>query len=355
MANPARDSSCNASFSDLAADPELLVVLAGKSGAGKSTLINNFFGVKGIINISPDSTSERISSVSKSEYTNSGLKVNVVDTPGLKERKKDKLKQMKELAAYTNEKADLLIYCIPVNPSSKFQDNLVTIECFQQAFGKQIWKHCIPIFTFSNQAWEVIKTQDNGIQTPTEAYKGYIKTYAERFETELKRTLKLSDQRVTTIFDRPAKEDKNTMVAIPTGLTLKDSDLPGIGEENWKETILYEMERKCSEKGKPAIDVLKYRYKMEALKRAGKYAIGGGVPTAVVGGIAGAVVGGVIGIPGGPPGVAAGIAIGVVAGGTVAGTLAGGTGAVAGVGKTYVEKSKIKKKSDEQKVEGAQP
>lgn len=158
---------------DTAADANhVVIVLAGKSGAGKSTLFKTLLGEDMDVELSakPMTTCAQRHSITKH-----GVTISIVDTPGFVNKKvKD-----------AQRKLDLLVYCMSVSPGSRFHDdNPDIMRKLQEMYGKEIWKHCVIAFTFSNVALDRSKkgrTEDKGI----EQYKQYIEEYTRAFKEEL--------------------------------------------------------------------------------------------------------------------------------------------------------------------------
>ena len=296
-------------------EEDIFVVLAGKSGAGKSTLSNNLLKQDNAeIELSPNPITKEVKS-EKREDSN----FNVVDTPGGIPKRK-----------HIQKTFDLLVYCIPVAPGSKFRDaNPAIMRSLQDAYGKKIWEHCVIVFTFSNLAWD--RAKKAGPEVGRIKFKDYIEDYAREFENVLKTELKVKNVNVKTIFDRTANNDPNlhTILALPAGDDPKDAVLPGIEpreeSEGWVDEIFFEMLKACKEKKR--FQLARFRYgavkARKVLKGLGIAAtvsgasIGASVGAGVVLGIVGGVAGGPIGaILGGAVGGAAGlIIVGIVAGG----------------------------------------
>ena len=314
-------------------DSEITIVLAGKSGVGKSTLMNNLLRKDTVIRMSPVSTTERFI---VEEGTHDRIKIRVIDTRGLAELKSDKKKELKRLSSFTNGKADILLYCVPVGPGSKFDDaNPVTMRCLTEAYGKQIWDHCVLVFTMSDMALKQSKRQNQ--DTATADYKTYLNRYTENFKEQLHR-LGVKDKEVKTVFNLQDASETNTIIAVPVGWSLEDEVLPGIDQliselypelsgnanPSWRDVLFAIITFKCPDKSKESI--LKYRYGEElAHKIMVKVGAGfGGASGAAAGALAGGMLGGVTGTLGGPPGTIAGAIFGIVVGASLFGT-AGGT------------------------------
>ena len=322
---------------------EFTIVIAGKSGAGKSTLINKVLDDEKEIEIliSPKSTTTEIKSHKKEK---NGANITIIDTPGLDRKVSRKREQLKKLSWYLDSNIHLLIYCIPVDPSSKFDDcNPSIIKHLQESFGNGIWKNCIIVFTFSNFARQCIKTDKD--------YKSYINDYASEFQKALK-----GDIQVKTIFeyrDFPSEPiGENTIVAIPAGKEPQDDVLPGINvptassEEEvedtihikWSDYIFALMLKKCREECIPIL--LKYKYGMsELILNSSVSGVGAGLG-ACCGGIGGAALG--------PIGVPLGIFLGSLIGTILGAKLGAVTGASIPRAYDNIGKKKEQKKKKEE-------
>lgn len=142
------------------------IVLAGKSGAGKTTLIRTLFDMK-------DDTEEDSAKVvsaghltteySKTTFTRHGVTIEVTDTIGLVEEKDQRKQELIKLAEFTGGRADILVYCLSVDPAVKFRySNPGIMQSLQETFGKSIWRQCIVALTFSNNAWDRINKKKKG-------------------------------------------------------------------------------------------------------------------------------------------------------------------------------------------------
>ena len=238
-----------------------------------------------------------------------GVAIDIIDTVGLQGGKAKCRASLKKMAKYMNGhgNVDLLVYCISVSPSSKFEEaEPVIIESLQDAFGKDIWKKCIVVFTFSNLILD--RTRKNpDTADGTAQYKAHMKDYATKLECQLQR-LNIS---VKTVFDlpleAPQQADRTTVMAIPAGDEPQDQVLPGIQYEplkitfhnsdqtqefaisTWIDVVFIEMVKKSNTDLKNLL--LRYRYTLSKIE-------------------IGAIVGGVIGIIGAFPGIAMGAAVG---------------------------------------------
>jgi hypothetical protein len=341
--------------------PEVNIVIAGRPGAGKSTLASNILGRKVKRKFSATSSTTECET---EEETRHGVTVRVTDTVGLGDRKEKRKKELKKLHQHTRGHADLLVYCVPVNPGSRFDfGNPAIMKSLQSAYGKEIWKHCVVVFTFSN----MLLNQLEGSKDEVEAtYKSHLLEYATEFRKELVK-LKVKDLNIKTVFgfeiDGTAEDpaipgpgatpkdpaptlaaanEPDHILAIPAGIEHEDKVFPDfkdptklrnprthevhkINITDWTEILLIAMVRKCKNEPK---NLLQYRYGKDFAKSFSR--IGGGA----VGGMAGGVIGGaaigagagaILGLVGGPLGMGVGVMIGAVIGGTT-GAVGGGVG-----------------------------
>ena len=186
---------------------EATIVVVGRSGAGKSTLI------KKVLKLQDTSTLKATPDTEISEkYTEMrhGINLTIVDTVGLSQDEKEKKQQIQDLSKYTSGKADLVLFCIPVGPNTKFKtDNPQIMRTLQSSFGKDIWKHCLVVFTFSNQAWDHVESESDAVTQ----YKKYIRAYTTEFIKELQKLDVPPDITVKTIFE--SANDRPTIVTMP--------------------------------------------------------------------------------------------------------------------------------------------
>ena len=356
-----------------AKNKEIHLVLAGKSGAGKSTLARIVFEIDASkpSELTPDHDTTECKTSRKTMH---GITILCTDTVGLEERK-GKNKELRSLSRHLKgNKVHLLVYCISVNPASKFRDtNPSIMKSLHYTFGSKIWNHCILVLTFSNDAR---KWHDENIEENERAskYEDYIMKYAEKFREELQK-LKVRKVSVKAIFDLQSepmqaspipdettttqvddekkalttddqpepKTDSTQIVAIPAGNKPNDLTLSRFKPRNciievdgqrkeffvrdWRDVIFIEIIRKCNDEVKKSL--LRYRYGHEVHKALTQGATSG----TLVGAGVGAAAGTALGIPGGPIGMAIGAAVG-----TVVGCAAG-----AATGSTIVIKKRQKK------------
>ena len=137
---------------------EVVVVVAGKSGTGKSKLINNLL----VLDQSESAPVSRIqpTSVTKDvdEYRRkvNEIPILAIDTPGLharRHREEEEARIVASLCQLTNGEADILIYCINLKQRLDLIDEM-NIKTLNKAFGQNIWKNAIIVFTHADAALE---------------------------------------------------------------------------------------------------------------------------------------------------------------------------------------------------------
>ena len=283
-----RDPVATGDVSELEADAsfkdEVHVVLVGISGAGKSTLVKNTFGFEIDTKISVNSKTKNLKTY---KTTKNDVTINIIDTVGFSTG--DKKQQLKELSQYAKE-ADLVIYCLPVGPGSRFElANPSIMRSLQDAFGKDIWKHCMVALTFSNLAWDGISRDNNGDKKSTiREYKDYITAYVDMFRQQLQ-TLKVDNVDVKSIFDDPAERraDVHTVMCIPACYQHNDKIFKDEEESiNWSRELLGEIMRVC--KLESSLALLKYWYGRKCLQDAlEEHTTGLSMGAGMAGGVAG--------------------------------------------------------------------
>ena len=238
---------------------KVTLIFSGKSGAGKSTLITKLLKIAvtaGDVSEPEhpeefDPTPEPVTQECKAYYRKENdVTLEVVDTVGLISSE-DMSKNIKEIAAYTNRSADLLVYCLHVGPGMKFVDgNPAMMKALQKSFDKEIWGHCILVCTFSNLIWQHFSSQVRDRDNAVASYLKYIRKYAACFQHQLQE-MGVQDIDVRTIFDNPVREKgRRTIVAVPAGLEFTDEVLPNIKQDEtsrWMGIVIREMIKSCKD------------------------------------------------------------------------------------------------------------
>ena len=253
---------------------DVTIVVVGRSKAGKSTLLNNVFGLKReevVLSETPGTTK-----LDTYDETRNGITLHIVDTIGLAQDKKKKKQQLKNLSTYTENKADLVLFCIPVGPNTRFENNNPKLmRALQQCYGQNIWRHCLVVFTFSNHAWDRVKRKEAAEFEARRKYTDYITSYTACFREEL---IKMGvEEKITSsvecIFDVDKAQPRPTIVTIPAGYDDEDPILPGIEldeNEKWIGKLFTEMLESAEKKSKRAL--LEFRYTREVVKQAFRHA-----------------------------------------------------------------------------------
>ncbi len=203
----------------------ITVALAGRSGAGKSTLFKNL--------VSEDLDTSCGSAV---DIKKDGNTFRFIDTTSQEELK---------------EGFDVLVYCMPVCPGFKFQDgNPEEMQFLQNAYGADIWKHCVIVFTFGNLAWDHIHSRSNDLERTNATFRDYLEQYLELFRTELETKLNVR-MNIKAILSLEAGGsiqplDQHMILAIPAGVTPQDQLLAGVTphSEGWTDKIFHAIHTK---------------------------------------------------------------------------------------------------------------
>ena len=236
------------------------VLLVGKRGAGKTVLCKNLLGRE----IGKDT-----SKIEKMTIEKEGTIIHVIDTPGSEE-------YFKKSAKETKLEFDLLILCIPVSQTSKFHEgNPETMQWLQNYYGKDIWRRCILVFTFSNMAWDYMHSLH---QEPQRAYTDYIRKCLQSFQAELR---KKTDVQAVLAWD-DGGEDYSRILAIPAGIQSQDPVLANSRsqEKTWVDEVHQEIRNKCRNNTMKPIKIHQSGKTIELLAQV---AIGAGVGMCVLG------------------------------------------------------------------------
>ena len=285
---------------------EVTIVLAGRSGAGKSTLCNLLLSLEEEIPLkaTPDTLTPK-----SHETTKHGVKITIIDTPGFVN------KDLND----PQKKFSVLLFCISVDPALKFADsNPDIMQKLQLMYGKDVWKHCVVVFTFSNRALERSK-KGHSEEESIVSYTRYLHEFTKCFEKEI--FIKLGISGVTAkSCDSSHTPSETSIATIPAGHNKEDQVLPGVrlhkGSTGWIDEIFFEMVRKskCNEK------LVQYRYGKEITKKVLGNILAGTVAAGTLAGttMTGAAAGAAVGALGGPIGLIVVPIIGGAAGFTLA-------------------------------------
>ena len=310
----------------------ITLVTAGKSGSGKSSLIASMLGLEGEnapkINHSPSSVSIEVEVF---ERKVNGITLRIVDTPGMGASDVEEARIISELQKATQGKADMLLYCVSMLPTSKIdKPDREIVKKLTYAFGEDCWKQSILVFTFANMVKKA-------------KHKMVIEKYSEKFQEILRSVCThighsfFSTEQYSIVPIFSCDQGKITrspydIIALPAG---EDPDEEIIDGVRWDESIYMEVLKKCNPEAIPAL--LKVKGPTPKLIRLG-LEIGGFTAftgaVGAVGGVAGAVAGGIVG---GAIGAGLGLLLGgigagpgAILGGKIGAGLVGGTCAVSG-------------------------
>ena len=285
---------------------DIVLVVAGKSGTGKSTFINNFLTLDG------DNAAENrlhptsvTNDVRRYDGEVNGIPIRAIDMPGLHARKHtdhEEARIMAELARLTQRKADVLIYCVSLTQRLDMVDDK-NIQTLNMAFGKEIWKNAIFVFTHADSVLEDEKNM------------GEFDRLVENFRNEVQEILSDCDVIVnvvsvskTTTVANPSTfgivpnigdDQIHKIVAIPTG---RNPDVP----QDWRRSLVSQIIVLCQHKVVESflkLQHVSWERIMEIFRQA-------------------AMAGAQAGLVGSTTGAGAGSAVGAVVGAVIAGVLA---------------------------------
>ena len=312
-----------------------MFVTAGKSGAGKSTLINNLLGLRG--KKAAESRASRKSVTKAVDYYDEevhGIKVRIVDTPGLEAKdrtSKEEQETLADLSVLTDGNADIMLYCMKLSDRDDEKDERI-MKKLTKAFGEEIWRHTVLVLTYG----DAVLNQDEGDRETLEEF-------TNEFEKLLKKA-GVNDVPVKSILSAGSElesVEQPEIIGIPVG---RRTESP----QDWVLLLFKEIIKKCKMDSIPAMLVLqgiKPQWIVEVMGLGAFFATGltifpaGGLLGATAGGSAGGVVGGALGgaigavfggvgsIPGAVTGAAIGEQIGLLAG-FLGGAMAGGMAAM---------------------------
>ena len=275
---------------------DVVLVVAGKSGTGKSTLINNFLSLDGDkaaeSRLQPTSVT---SEVRRYDGEVNGVPIRAIDMPGLHARKHKKDEEMNIVAALSNltqGKADILIYCISLTQRVDIVDEK-NIETLNMAFGKEIWKNAIFVFTHADA---VLDDKDNEGKFD-KLVKSFTKEVQEMLGdcdvkviiTSVSETTTTNSGTVANVSD--GDRDIYEIIGIPTG---KNPDKP----QGWRRLLLSQIITLCQDKTVQKFLELKHvswGRIMEIIEQAAKAGAEAGLKGSVTGAGIGSGIGTVIG------------------------------------------------------------
>jgi len=185
---------------------EINVIILGDRDVGKTSLV---------INLLQNTDTNRI-------HLGDGIFARIFDTPALKETEEERRRQLQQLAQHTRGRCHLVLYCISVDPASPTNRDSVpmTMRLLQEAYGKIIWKRCIPVLTKSNKAWKHFSELHDDPAEDQKRLKKHLIKYATFFFEELRKV-------------RPAHD----IVAFTAGWSPNNPDMPN----DWRGELLGEL------------------------------------------------------------------------------------------------------------------
>ena len=251
MASPGGLASAGTSFEAWLDNPvsdSTTWVIAGRSCSGKTTLVNNLLSLK---NVSPELTEAK--RIEEYYYNVGNSELKIVEIPGL-----DSIADQNEAAianrlqSTTGGKADILLYCVSIDPSSRL-DNITegkTINLLTAVFKTQIWERAILVFTFADYVTN--RHAKNPVKIPT--LEDLMKDYAQKFEKILKAcAADIGSFTVLPLYHTRDSEPRSLLQeipALPAGEMLSAKLLPSV---KWEEHLYSEMLTKCSLRAVPML------------------------------------------------------------------------------------------------------
>ena len=227
---------------------EITLVTAGRSSVGKSTLIGNMLRLED--DAAPESEHGPSSTTDEVKvYTSSinGVKVRIIDTPGLAATDVDEAKVIAKLEEESKGKADMLLYCVSLLPDSIIdeQDEKI-VKILKVAFGSDIWRHAVLVLTFANVVKGMPINPKKG-----KTFSDLLQDYAKKFESILrKKCPSFSVISILSCHPEEEKRDPSTIIALPAGCNPSEELVEGM---KWDESIYIETLKKCNPEAIPAL------------------------------------------------------------------------------------------------------
>ena len=280
----------------------LTMVVLGKSGVGKSTLINNFLELeKDEMCETGNGASVTTTEVVIKENVKIDVTIQMIDTPGLGGIDEVRAKDVfKGLSIITNQKADVMVYCVSIHPSSCIDStDIDIIRAITSAFGPEVWRHTILALTFAGP---------NTMNYPGSEHQSRVNNYAEAFQEALHKAhiRKIS---VKSALSEEEKVPAQSIIAIPIE---GDPSFKINDNSCWTHRLFLEAMKKSNPKTAGSLRLLNIYDKPSQIVQVAEF--GGSV---AAGTAVGAAVGTVIGAPFLGIGIIIGVTIGAVVGGVV--------------------------------------
>lgn len=160
---------------EISRNEKFVYLLVGRTGVGKSSTINALMGKQ------VAATSRRKpTTMDVTFYDNeiNGVSFTVIDTPGLCDDVIEEGNDYKyvELISSKVNKIDLIWFVTPIYETRIRRDELDGIKIITEAFGSDVWKHSIIVFTFADKAdedyLEQLQERTEDIQSAIAKYTG---------------------------------------------------------------------------------------------------------------------------------------------------------------------------------------
>ena len=130
----------------------------------------------------------------------------------------------------------VLVYCYSVSPSNpQSLTDVYVVKNLQRVLGKDMWKKCVVLFTFS----DLLREQECCAEKDREKYKKFLRDHAKRLSDMLRKECGSRVPDVKVVFDVDTEqEDVTEIVAVPVGRQLKHGRevhflVPGTKAANW--------------------------------------------------------------------------------------------------------------------------
>ena len=306
--NPGLTNALEA-WSREAGERPLTMVVVGKSGAGKSTLINNFLELeKDEMCPTGNGASVTTLEVVIKENVKKDVTVRMIDTPGLGGIDEIRAKDVfKDLSKVTNHKADVIVYCMSIHPSSCIDStDIDIIRAITSAFGPEIWRHTILALTFAGQP-NTSEISSSEYQSSSE-FQSRVCNYASAFQEALRKA------KVCKISVKSALSGEVPPQSIPAvpieGVAIENSLNDDNSCSQWTNTLFREALKKSNPKA--VRTQLKLSEGSSPVVQVAE--LGGSVATGTA---VGAAIGTAIGAPFLGIGIIVGVAVGAVVGAAV--------------------------------------